>query len=135
MSKNIVIEIDGILKSVNDKRNYKSVTLNNGLQILAISDPDASTSAACLTVNIGSLDDGDIMGIAHFLEHMLFMGSVKYPDEACYNNYVSKYDGQTNAFTSDCYTCYYFSVPPSGFQTVLDIFGQFFISPLFAEST
>jgi insulysin len=122
-------------KSINDKRDYKMIELENKLKVLIISDPKASNSAASLSVGIGSLDEGKIHGLAHFLEHMLFMGSKKYPDENDYGETISKYGGYSNAYTADDHTCYYFSVPPSGFNKVLDIFAQFFIEPLFNESS
>ena len=47
-------------------------------------------------------------GIAHFLEHMLFMGSKKYPDPSYYRDEVSKYSGNCNAYTDLMNTVYYY---------------------------
>jgi len=70
-----------VIKSISDKRTYKAITLKNGLECLLISDPDAQKSAAALSVGIGSfLDPLEAQGIAHYLEHMLFMGTGKYPE-------------------------------------------------------
>ncbi len=69
---------DNIIKSLGDKRDYKGFILNNGLKVLLISDPETDKSAAALDVNIGSMSDPrDLQGLAHFLEHMLFMGTKK----------------------------------------------------------
>jgi len=38
-------------------------------------------------------------GLSHYLEHMLFMGSAKYPDENEYDDYLTKHGGSSNAFT------------------------------------
>ena len=89
-----------ILKSSIDTRTYRAITLENSLECLLISDPWTDMSGACMTVNVGSLEDPlDRQGLAHFCEHMLFMGTDKFPDEAEYDDYVSKNSGSTNAFT------------------------------------
>jgi secreted Zn-dependent insulinase-like peptidase len=68
------------VKSPNDKREYKVTLLDNGLRLLMIRDPEAKKSACAISVRVGSLTDPDSsLGLAHFLEHMLFMGSARYP--------------------------------------------------------
>ena len=53
-----------------------------------------------LTVNTGSFDDPpERQGLAHFLEHMIFMGSEAYPEEASYSEHISESGGSCNAFT------------------------------------
>ena len=70
--------IDLDWKHPNDKRQYKSLTLPNKLEILLISDPSLNKSAAALDVGVGSLEDPkEHLGLAHFLEHMLFLGTEK----------------------------------------------------------
>jgi len=84
--------------SAQDDRKYKHVTLANALQVLLISDPETDKAAAAMDVKVGSLSDPDaIEGLAHFLEHMLFLGTAKYPDENSYNAYLSAHGGHSNA--------------------------------------
>jgi len=65
-----------IIKSCSDKRVYKLLILPNDMKCLLISDPETDKSAASLDVNVGSaLDPRPLFGTAHFLEHMLFMGT------------------------------------------------------------
>ena len=65
-----------INKSPNDERTYAAVTLDNGLQVLMVSDQETEKSAAALSVGVGAFSDPmDFQGMAHYLEHMLFMGS------------------------------------------------------------
>lgn len=67
-------------KSKLDDRLYRYLRLSNSLRCLLISDQDVEKSAACLQVNVGSLHDPKhANGLAHFLEHMLFLGTKKYP--------------------------------------------------------
>lgn len=122
-----------VIKSPNDRRSFKHIKLSNDLEVLLISDQLTQKSAASLSVNIGSKNDDDVEGIAHFLEHMLFMGSTKYPNENQYDVTVKENNGMSNAFTADDHTNFYFSCVPEGLFTVLDIFAQFFISPLLKE--
>ena len=57
-------------------------------------------AAAALIVGAGSFHDPPgVQGMAHFLEHMLFMGTEKYPVENAYDSFLSKYGGDNNAFT------------------------------------
>ena len=57
-------------------REYRGLELQNGMKCLLISDSKTDKSAAAVDVNIGYLVD-PIPGLAHFCEHMLFLGSTK----------------------------------------------------------
>ncbi|STQ43179.1 Protease 3 precursor [Ewingella americana] len=70
-----------INKSQNDPRQYQAITLNNGMTVLLVSDSEASKSLAALAIPVGSLEDPNSqLGLAHYTEHMLLMGSKKYPE-------------------------------------------------------
>ncbi|XP_072943184.1 insulin-degrading enzyme isoform X2 [Epargyreus clarus] len=126
---------DNIIKSAEDKREYRGLQLTNGLKVLLVSDPTTDKSAAAMDVNVGYLSDPDeLPGLAHFCEHMLFLGTEKYPEENEYNKFLSEHGGSSNASTSSDHTTYYFDVLPDHLGKALDIFAQFFISPLFTES-
>ena len=74
-------------------------------------------------------------GLAHFLEHMLFMGSDKYPDENYFETLVTtEGNGYTNAYTSDELTDYFFSTRMK-FKLTMDVFAQFFVGPLLDKSS
>ena len=125
-----------IIKSQSDKRVYLYSRLPNLLKCLLISDKDADKSAAAINVNIGSLfDPKDFPGLAHFLEHMLFMGTKKYPGENDFSEFLNKNSGYSNAYTDLDSTNYYFEVNNENFLPALDRFAQFFTSPLFNESS
>lgn len=117
------------------KREMRKLRLENGLEALLISDPETHESGAALAVAVGSWDDPvDRPGMAHFVEHLLFLGTEKYPEEEGYTRYLDEYGGNRNAFTMADRTVYMFSVNNDGFSGALDRFGQFFISPLFTPS-
>ncbi|XP_045456766.1 insulin-degrading enzyme [Melitaea cinxia] len=131
----VIKKYDDIIKSPEDKREYRGLHLANRLKVLLISDSTTDKSAAALDVNIGYLSDPDeLPGLAHFCEHMLFLGTAKYPEENEYNKFLSAHGGSSNASTSSDHTTYYFDVLPQHLSGALDIFAQFFISPLFTES-
>ena len=115
-----------------DRRTYRAIELKNGLQALLIHDPRAKKSAAALDIRVGSLaDPAPHQGLAHFLEHMLFLGTEKYPQVGEYDKYLAEFQGYNNAFTAREHTNYHFEVNHDGFRGALDRFGQFFIAPLF----
>jgi len=143
-----------------DDRAYRIFTLHNQLEVLLIHEAGTDKASAALDVNVGSFSDApDMPGIAHAVEHLLFMGTAKYPEENAYNKYLTSHGGYSNAFTAATSTNYYFelSYPPPLNTTAttpvsavaqapvskedsplwggLDRFGQFFISPLFLEDT
>ncbi|MCV6605303.1 MAG: insulinase family protein, partial [Porticoccaceae bacterium] len=117
-----------------DNKAYRYVELDNGIRAILISDSKAVKSLASLNVNVGSYEDPEEWnGLAHFLEHMLFLGTEKYPDSAEYNEYLDSNGGSHNAYTSYDVTNYHFSVDNSAYEGALDRFAQFFIKPLFTE--
>ncbi|KAK6149150.1 hypothetical protein DH2020_016675 [Rehmannia glutinosa] len=131
MAVGAITEKVEIIKPRNDKREYRRIVLQNNLQVLLISDPETDKCAASMDVRVGSFSDPDgLEGLAHFLEHMLFYASEKYPLEDSYSTYISEHGGSTNAFTSSEHTNYYFDVNPDCFEEALDRFAQFFIKPL-----
>ena len=120
------------VKSPNDDKSYRYIKLDNGLRALLISDPDTPKSAASLDVYVGSASNpADRGGLAHFLEHMLFLGTDKYPDSGEYATFVAEHGGSRNAYTAFEHTNYFFDIDPDHLEEALDRFGQFFISPRF----
>lgn len=120
------------VKSPNDDYQYRLLTLDNKMEILLISDPDAPKAAASLDVLVGSADSPpDRAGLAHFLEHMLFLGTDKYPEAAEYERFITEHGGSHNAYTSFENTNYFFDINAADLPVALDRFAQFFIAPRF----
>ena len=130
-STNQFVQLDQPIQSEYDNRQYKAVELANGLKVLLIHEDGLDKSCASLNVHIGHFcDPEDLQGAAHFLEHLLFIGTKKYPAEQDYFQYMSSHGGYCNAFTQQEFTNYYFSAASEHFEG-LDRLAQFFIAPLF----
>ena len=124
-------KINNVYVPINDNLNYKIITLKNKLQIFFIETKDSNISSATMYVGVGNIDNPkDIDGMAHYLEHMLFMGSDKYQGGTYFQNQVANKGGMTNAYTTDNHTQYFFSASED-FIDLLKIFSRFFIKPLF----
>jgi len=133
--KLVVLPPSVVEKSPADEKNYRYLTLPNGLRVMLVNDPKADTAAAALNVRVGHFSDPDnIPGLAHFCEHMLFLGTKKFPKEGELENYLTSNAGQSNAFTGDEETCYFFTVNANALKGALDRYSQFFVEPLFTES-
>ncbi|KAJ1285684.1 hypothetical protein BS78_03G296100 [Paspalum vaginatum] len=122
------------IRARSDKREYRRVVLPNALEILLISDPTTDKAAACMEVEVGSFSDPEgLEGLAHFLEHMLFYASEKYPGEHEYTKYIVEHGGSYNAYTCSETTNFFFDVNADNFEEALDRFAQFFIKPLMSQ--
>ena len=120
-----------IVKSQNDSRSYRYLTLDNELTVILVHRPEEGKAGAALAVSRGSNDDlPEHEGIAHFLEHMLFLGTEKYPDPDGYSDFISKYGGNRNAYTAPELTNYFFDIDEEHYPEALDRFAQFFTAPL-----
>lgn len=137
----------GAFSEIEDQNNLKILTpslqnretakirLENGLEALLISDPEATQSSAALAVEAGSWHESPSdQGIAHFLEHMLFLGTTKYPEEGEYHRFIKENGGIANAYTASTITNYQFSIHHEHFEEALDRFSYFFKEPLFNPS-
>lgn len=121
------------LSSAFSEREVEKIVLKNGLQAYLISDPFVQQSAAAVVVEAGSWEDPEeYPGMAHFVEHLLFMGTETYPKESEYSQFIKDHGGLENAFTSEDKTVYMFSVDTQIYNPALDRFSHFFIDPLFS---
>nr|CAH7725466.1 unnamed protein product [Callosobruchus chinensis] len=94
-------------------------------------DVEQKMAAAGLCIGVGSFSDPkDVPGMAHFLEHMVFMGSEKFPSENDFDSFIKKGGGSDNASTDAETTCFYFECLEKHLHEALDKFAQFFIAPL-----
>lgn len=103
---------------------FKHATLPNGLTILAEADPDAHTAAVGFFVKTGARDETPaVMGVSHFLEHMMFKGTAKRSAEDV-NREFDAIGASYNAYTSHEQTVYYGHVLPEMLPAAVDLFAD-----------
>ncbi len=118
-----------INKSHIDSADYRYLTLSNGLKVVLIQK--YGDSILNLTVNAGSIDDPDnYLGLAHYLEHMLHLGTTKHPRPDEYLNFIREKGGSLDALTFATQTQYQLSLPNQFFTEGIDRFSELFKSPL-----
>ncbi|MDX3775224.1 insulinase family protein [Chromatiaceae bacterium AAb-1] len=121
-----------ILQSPNDPRHYHYLKLDNGLPVLLVHQADSEKSAAALTVNVGHFDDPcDRQGLAHFLEHMLFLGSARYPEAGAWQHFINHHGGSNNAWTGTEHSNFFFDIDTRFFEQGLARFADMLSQPLF----
>ena len=128
-----------ILKPPLDDRDYRALTLPNDLRVLLASDPSSRQAAAAMNVHVGAMSDPvTIPGLAHFTEHMLFLGTKPFPQEDSFERFLATNGGSSNAYTDSENTVYYFDLEAADedrkLAEALLRFGSFFSAPLFTES-
>ncbi|QHM74356.1 Protease 3 [Mixta theicola] len=120
-----------INKSDKDPRHYQAIRLDNAMTVLLVSDPQATKSLAALTLPIGSLDDPDRqLGLAHYLEHMVLMGSKRYPQPDNLAEFLKKHGGSHNASTASYRTAYYLEVENDALAPAVDRLADAIAEPL-----
>lgn len=115
--------------AINDNREMRGLILENKIKIVLISDKEINRSICTVGVGAGYLQD-IFQGTAHFLEHLVFMGSEKYPERNDYISYVQTCGGSYNAFTSDNATLYFLELDTSFLKKGIEMLSWFFKKPL-----
>jgi protease-3 len=124
-----------IVKSPIDNREYASIVLDNQLEVMLVSDPSIEKSAAALSVAVGSLQEPkEFGGLAHYLEHMLFLGTKSYPTVGDYSEFISRNGGTQNAYTQLDHTNYMVAVNNDVYGDALSRFSGFFYEAILDES-
>ncbi len=127
-----------IHKSQNDPRQYQAIKLANGMTVLLVSDNQASKSLAALAVSVGSLQDPNgQLGLAHFTEHMLLMGSKKYPKPESLSEFLKMHGGSHNGSTASYRTAFYLEVENDALKEaadrLADAVGEPLLDPNYAD--
>jgi hypothetical protein len=98
---NFVMEISGIRKPLIDDRQYGSLTLPNGIVAVLVSDPSTLVAAVAMSVACGQMNDpSQVQGLAHFTEHMVFLGSGRpgCAGESSFTDFLATAKGDHNAY-------------------------------------
>ncbi|MFN0012298.1 MAG: M16 family metallopeptidase [Phycisphaerales bacterium] len=100
---------------------FRHHTLPNGLTIIAETDEAAMTAAAGFFVRTGARDEaGAIMGVSHFLEHMMFKGTPTRTSDDI-NRAFDEIGAKANAYTSNELTAFHAATLPEHLTAALDV--------------
>lgn len=101
--------------------NVQCLTLPNGLHVSLCSAPRLKRCAAALRVAACSHDvPAQWPGLAHFLEHLFFLGTERFPANEKLMTFVQRHGGQINASTRERTTDFFFEFPPQVFADGLE---------------
>lgn len=107
--------------------------LPNGLKV--IYEPKKSNSVVVeVLVNVGSdHEQENERGISHFLEHMVFEGTKKRPNNWLISNEIERVGGNFNAYTTNERTCFYVKVLKKHFHLAVEVLADIIQNPLFRK--
>jgi coenzyme PQQ biosynthesis probable peptidase PqqF len=108
----------------------RHLTLTNGLQLTLRHAPRLKRAAAAVRVHAGSHDAPSRWpGLAHFLEHLFFLGTARFALQDGLMRYVQRVSGQVNASTRERTTDFFFEVPPAALSGGLERLCQMLAEP------
>jgi len=111
---------------------YEISRLSNGISLVSVPVKGAATVSALVMVKTGSkYESRSINGLSHFLEHMFFKGTEKYPDTLALSSAMDALGGEYNAFTSKEYTGYWVKVASAKLGKALAIMGDMLLRSRF----
>lgn len=99
----------------------ETFTLDNGMQVVVITNRNAPVVTHMVWYKVGAADEPPgLSGVAHFLEHLMFLGTETVP-EGEFSNIVARSGGQENAFTAWDYTAYFQSIAVDRLPLVMEL--------------
>lgn len=119
-----------------DKTQYASFTLNDiGLKGLAALDSTQEAGAFAVAVGCGYFHDPpELPGLAHMLEHMIFLGSSENSDATAWDEFISSKGGMHNAHTKPDVTTFYVAAPSQNIPELLGVFLEHLFGPALLPS-
>ena len=112
---------------------YTKQTLSNGIRVVMEDIPYVNSVSIGIWVKNGSInEDKPENGVSHFIEHLLFKGTVNRTSKEIAET-IDNIGGQINAFTSKEYTCYYVKVLDDHINIAVEILSDMFNNSLFKE--
>ncbi len=130
MKKVILILITILLSCPAFAQEYQTYKLDNGQTVIIKEVKENPIVTIDTWIKTGSINETDKNnGVAHFLEHMFFKGTSKYPTGE-FDNILESKGAITNAATSKDFTHYYITIPSKDFDTALEMHADMLLNPL-----
>ena len=113
---------------------YHYYTHKSGMKVLLIQNEFSLFNGVSMSIDGGvNKEPPNIYGLAHFTEHMMFLGSKKHPKPSTFVDFVTTNEGRFNGFTEFEKTAFFYKINKNNFEESFDIFSSVFISPNFDE--
>ncbi|MGB0757267.1 MAG: M16 family metallopeptidase [Patescibacteria group bacterium] len=111
---------------------YKQETLSNGLRVVVVPQKSTRAVTAMIFSKTGSRNEQKrVAGIAHFVEHLAFKGTKKYPSTQAIAKVLDGVGAEYNAMTSKDYTGYWIKVDAAHLSLALDLLADMTFAPLY----
>ncbi|MBI2660443.1 insulinase family protein, partial [Candidatus Woesearchaeota archaeon] len=105
--------------------------LKNGIVVLFERNNSKSVAVEVMFRFGSNFEDKKTLGLAHFLEHMLFEGTKNRKDSREIANEIEKYGGEFNAYTTGDRTAFFIKIISKRFDVALDILSDMVTNPIF----
>jgi len=114
--------------------NYSKTTLSNGLELITIPMPHVDSVTVMVMIGAGSrYETRNTNGIAHFMEHMAFKGSIKRPSALAISSEIDGIGGEFNAFTGKDHTGFYIKARAEHTPLLIDVLSDMILHPILKE--
>lgn len=110
----------------------KKIVLKNGLRVLLAPQPQNLAASVLILVEAGSeYETKRISGVSHFLEHLMFKGTMNRPRPGMIAEELAALGAQSNAFTSQEFTGYWAKAEHRKLPKILEIVSDLYLNPIF----
>src|SRR5512139_407026 len=114
--------------------HVETTTLANGLAVTTVALPHLHTAVCALFVKVGArFERPDDNGLSHFVEHMLFRGTERYPTSLALNTAVERLGSTLHAETGRDYTLFQLALEPEYVAPGIDLLGELLTKPRFSD--
>jgi predicted Zn-dependent peptidase len=112
----------------------ETTTLDNGLAVTTVALPHLHTAVCALFVKVGArFEAAEDNGLSHFVEHMLFRGTERYPSSLALNTAIERLGSTLHAETGRDYTLFQLALEPDHVPAAIDLLGELLSRPRFSE--
>jgi predicted Zn-dependent peptidase len=110
---------------------YEKKILDNGITLLTVPIPDSQSVVVNFFVKTGSRNEPKkLRGISHFLEHLFFKGTKKYPSAQILSSTVEAIGAEYNAATGKEYTVFYIKAAANHLPFIFDVLSDMLLRPI-----
>lgn len=112
----------------------ETTTLDNGLAVTTVALPHLHTAVCAMFVKVGArFELPEDNGLSHFVEHMLFRGTERYPTSLALNTAVERLGSTLHAETGRDYTLFQLALEPTHVPAAIDLLGELLSRPRFSD--